>query len=84
MDQKPKDSPQRDRTPILVVGPSPLSESIAKILVEQAKVFEAEQCQPLFDPPDDNRGAHIQKRIERKYYKQWEQNLRSKMRSRVR
>lgn len=85
MDRKQKDEPAPEREAILIVGGGTmLSDSVAKMLIEESKVIESAACQPLFDPPENNRAAHIQKRIERKQYRQWEQNLRSKMRARVR
>lgn len=82
MDPIQKDESASDRRAILVVGCSPVSNG-ARILIEEAKVAESEACQPAFDPPENNRSAHIAKRIERKQYRQWEQNLRSKMRGRL-
>lgn len=34
-----------------------------------------------YEQPSDGRAAHIMKRIDRKQYRQWERNLRSKMKA---
>ena len=41
---------------------------------------EAQQAGDQNDS-QDNRGMHIQKRIDRSQYRQWERNLRSKMKA---
>lgn len=52
-------------------------------LIEVGGVKELEPQRADYEQPSDGRASHIAKRIERKHYRQWEQNLRSKMRARV-
>ena len=56
------------------------------IELEADKLKEQEPCQSGFDDYDggDGRGAHIQRRHDRRQYRQWELNLKNKMRGRVR
>jgi len=42
---------------------------------------DPEPQQADYEQPSDGRASHIMKRIDRKQYRQWERNLRSKMKA---
>jgi hypothetical protein len=64
----------------VVLGTTSNGVSIAEVVHELAASNNHDQ-QGDYEQPTDGRGAHIQKRIDRKQYRQWESNLRSKMKA---